>query len=108
METMKTKLVAVIGILAFLACASAALAVTTGNLKVKLVDNSGVTVNGTVVAKMGSTVKSCNTAAGTCTLSSLTTGAWTVTAMTAGGAKGGPVSKTVASGTTVTLTVQVK
>lgn len=102
------RIAAAVAMIAIFVCATVALAGTTGNLKVKLVDKNGVTVNGTVVAKMGSTVKSCTTAAGVCTLSSIATGSWSVTARTAANAVGGPISKTVVSGQTVTLTVQVK
>lgn len=99
--------VALMGMITLLAFAGTA-AAATGNLKVKLVDRNGVTINGTVVAKMGSTTKTCSTAAGTCTLSSLTVGTWTITARTPSGATGGPVSKVTKAGTTITFTVQVK
>ena len=102
-----TKLAAVFGMLAFLAFAAAAVASSTGNLKIKLVDKYGVTINGTVVAKMGSTTKTCTTSSGTCTLSSLGVGTWTVTARTPSGTAGGPVSKVVKAGETITFTVQI-
>jgi hypothetical protein len=101
-------LVAVVGLIACFAFASVAVAGQTGNLKIKLVDKYGVTINGTVVAKMGSTTKSCNTSSGTCTLSSLTVGTWTLTARTPSGTAGGPVTKVVKTGETITFTVQVK
>jgi hypothetical protein len=100
-------LVALVGLIALIAFSATALAGTTGNLKIKLVDKNGATINGTVVAKLGSTVKSCNTAAGTCTLSSLAVGTWTVTARTPAGTTGGPVTKVVTASNTITFTIQL-
>jgi hypothetical protein len=107
-KAMKAKhFVALVGMIALLAFATNALA-AAGSLKVKLVDGNGATINGTVVAKMGSTVKTCTTAAGTCTLPSLAAGTWTVSAVTPAGKTGGPVSKVAKNDTTITFTVQVK
>jgi hypothetical protein len=106
---MKTKhLIAWLGMVTFLAFAASAFGSTTGNLKIKLVDKYGVTINGTVVAKMGTTVKTCTSSSGTCTLSSLNAGTWTVTARTSSGTTGGPVSKVVKAGETITFTIQIK
>jgi hypothetical protein len=107
---MKTKyIVAVVGILALLACASVALAAGTANLTVKLVDANGVTVGGTVAAQVGTntaTRKTCNASGGTCILTGLTTGkTYTVIGRTAAG-KTGSVNKLFTSA--VTITVQVK
>jgi hypothetical protein len=86
--------------------ASTAAFAGTGKLKILLKDDKGVVINGKVTAKRGSTVKTCNSAAGTCTLSSLAEGSWTVSAKTASGtATGGPKSATVKSGQVVTVTI---
>jgi hypothetical protein len=108
-EIMKTKhIVALVGILALLALATAA-AAGTANLTVKIVDSHGVTVGGTVIAQVGtdaSTKKTCTASAGTCTLTGLTTGkTYTVIARTAAG-KTGSVNKLFTGA--VTITVQAK
>lgn len=64
-----------------------------GSLKVKLIDTLGVTINGSVVAKRGSTVLMRTTGAGVCTFDGLAYGTWSVTARSSGGCwVGGPVS----------------
>ena len=92
----KTILVAVLG-LALILGTGAAVAANTGKLKVMLINHKGVTINGTVTAKKGSKVKRCTTKAGTCTLTKMAPGTWTVVAKTASGKKGGPRTKIVKS-----------
>ena len=95
---MRTKhFVALIAMVALLAFAATALA-ATGTLTVTLVNKIGATVNGTVIAKMGTTTKTCTTSAGKCTLSSLSTGTWKVSAVTSSAATAGPVNKVVNTG----------
>lgn len=93
--------------LALLLGSALALAGSTGNIKVMLVNHKGVTINGTIVAKKGSLTKKCETSGGTCTLTGLAAGTWAVSAKTPSGAKGGPASKPVLAGKTVNLTIQV-
>jgi hypothetical protein len=93
-------LVAMVALLAFAATALAA----SGTLTTTLYNKAGVTINGTVVAKMGTTTKTCATAAGKCSLT-LTTGTWKVSAVTSAGATAGPVNKVVQTGSNaLTLT----
>lgn len=95
-------------------CVALMLASTTalaggGKFKVILKDNKGVTINGKVTAKKGSTVKSCKTAGGTCTLKGLKAGKWTVSAKTMNGAAaGGPRKVTAKAGKKVTVTIVLK
>jgi len=79
-----------------------------GAIKVSLRDGKGVAINGKVIAKLGSTVKECNSAAGTCTLKGLAAGKWTVTAKSGGGATGGPQTVTVQDGKTASITLTLK
>lgn len=92
----------------FLAVSMTAMAGSKGKIKVKLVNHLGATTNGTVIAKKGNAKKSCKTSAGTCTLTGLKKGKWTVTAKTSGGKKGGPVKKKVKAGKKVNLTIKIK
>lgn len=93
---------------AFLLATSTAFA-GTGKIKFILKDEKGVTINGKVTAKRGTVVKSCNSAAGTCTVSALDAGTWTVSAKTANGAAtGGPKTVTAKSGQTITVTIVLK
>ncbi len=84
---------------------AAAPASADGKAKVMLKDGKGVAINGKVTAKKGTTVKSCDSAAGACTLSGLAPGKWMVTAKSAGGATGGPKTVTVEEGKTASATL---
>lgn len=77
------------------------------NLKVSLVNHLGVTINGIVYIKKGSTLKTHSTAGGTYQFNNISPGDWVVTAKTSSGFRGGPVVKTVIDGQTTMLTVQV-
>jgi hypothetical protein len=81
-------------------------ALADGTAKVTLRDAKAVAINGKVTAKKEAQVKTCDSAAGACTLT-LAPGKWTITAKTAGGATGGPKTVTVEEGKTagVALTV---
>jgi len=103
-----TRAIAIVVGVAFMLATASAFA-GTGKLKVILKDEKGVTINGKVTAKSGSTVKSCTTAAGTCTVSKVPAGSWTVSAKTSNGAaSGGPKTVTAKAGQTVTVTIILK
>jgi len=103
-----TKTIALAVGIAFLLATSTAFA-GTGKIKFVLKDEKGVTINGKVTAKRGTTVKSCTSAAGTCTVSKLTAGSWTVSAKTLNGAAtGGPKTVTAKAGQTITVTIILK
>jgi hypothetical protein len=100
-----TKAIAVLVGLAFMLATASAFA-GTGKFKVILKDDKGVTINAKVTAKRGSTVKTCDTSAGVCYLSSVDEGSWTLSAKTSNGAAtGGPKTVTAKSGQTVTVTI---
>lgn len=80
--------------------------IASGNLKVKLFDESGTPINGQIIAAKGSTVKTCATSAGSCTLYAISTGTWIITAKI-GSRVGGPVYKTVGAGQTSTAAIQI-
>lgn len=77
-----------------------------GQLKAHIVDKNGVSISGTVFAKKGSEVRTCQASVGMCSLT-LPAGQWTVTAKTPGGSKGGPNTKAVPSEGSVSTTIQV-
>jgi hypothetical protein len=90
---------------AFLLVSAAAFA-GTGKLKIVLKDDKGIIVNGKVTVKKSSTVRNCNSAAGTCSVADLAVGTWTVSAKsTSGVLTGGPKTATVKAGQTVTVTL---
>jgi len=99
-------LVGILG-LALVLGSAAAVAASTGKLKVSLINQKGVAINGTVVAKKGTTVKKCTTSGGTCTLTGLAPGTWAVVAKTSSGAKAGPTNKSIIADKTVNMTVQI-
>jgi plastocyanin len=102
------KMVAILVGTAFLFAATAAFA-GTGKLKIVLKNEQGAVINAKVVVKKGTTVKTCNTSGGTCTIPNLAAGSWTVSAKTASGsASGGPKTVSVVSGKTGTVTLLVK
>lgn len=104
----RIKAVAIAIGMAFLLASPAAFA-GTGKLKIVLKDSSGFAINGKVTVKRGTTVKTCTTAAGTCSISNLTAGDWTVSAKTLTGTKtGGPKIGKVITGKTVIVTLLVK
>jgi hypothetical protein len=81
----------------------------TGRIKVVLRDGGGRTMNGKVTAKKGSVTKTCKTAAGTCTIRSLSAGAWSVSASSTSGArKGGPHKASAKDGKTTTVNIVVR
>jgi hypothetical protein len=74
-----------------------------GSAKVTLRNDKGVFIDGKVTATKGTVVKQCDSAAGTCTLTGLAPGSWTVTAKTAGGSTGGPKTIPVEDGKTANV-----
>lgn len=106
---MQVKKAMAVAISVALMLASASAYAGDTKIKVILKDQKGVTINGKVTAKLGSSVKSCKTAGGTCTLKKLKPGKWTVSAKTANGAaSGGPKAVTARKGKKVTVTIVLK
>lgn len=101
------KVIAILVGAAFLLASTAAFA-GTGKLKIILKNEQGAVINAKVTVKKGTTVKTCTTSAGTCTIPNLAAGSWTVSAKTSSGsASGGPKTVTVESGKTGTVTLKV-
>jgi hypothetical protein len=107
---MKTKhIVALVGVLALLAFATAAVA-GTGTLTVKVVDARGMPLSGaTVIIQQGTnaaTKQTRTTSAGQCSFTGVTTGkTWTVIARDANGKT---ATKSQSFTQTITVTLQVK
>ncbi len=87
---------------------STSVSANEGKIKIQMKDTKGRVVNGTAEARRGNLKRTCNTTAGTCTITGLSPGSWSVSGKSFGGLKDGPYNSTVTVGNVSLVELRVK